>query len=341
MEILTRLSTALRDADATILSLTFFGDVSANPAAMEALRRVFGRVDWPITWVGGAACGAGPIAGVQVFGFSGGTVHRLVCGKRVVGSVFEAGGARHCVLGGIGPVRNLAANADQTRESFENLARALAQGGFSLTDTMRTWFYLDEILAWYDQFNRTRTAIYAGVQFRTGSLPASTGVGAQNPAHAALTMGAWAVQPLRPSSGAAEIASPLQCPAPAYGSSFSRAMELASASGRRLFISGTASIAPGGATLWAGNVPEQVAQSMTVVDAILGSRGMGFSDVTRATAYFKRRADAPAFTHWCAARALQSLPVVLVECDICRTDLLFELEAEAWKSTAGPTPSRS
>jgi enamine deaminase RidA (YjgF/YER057c/UK114 family) len=253
-----------------------------------------------------------------------------------VGSVFNNGAARHCLLGGLGPVQKVSARGEQTKETLGNLAGALAQGGFSLADMVRTWFFLEDILSWYDEFNHARTQIYSGVKFRAGSLPASTGVGAKNPAGAALAVGAWAMQPLKPSARAEEIVSPLQCPPPAYGSSFSRAMELSSATGRRLLISGTASIAPGGETLWPGAACQQVAQTMQVVEAILRSRGLGISDLTRATAYFKHRADVQAFTEWCAARGLRSQPVALVQCDLCRDDLLFELEADAWSSTARP-----
>src|SRR5208282_3441427 len=339
MELFTRLKAALRELDATLVHLTVFGSISANTAGTEALRRLFGHVDWPVTWVEGAACDSSPIAGLQVFGFTGGEVKRIRLDGRVVGSVFNDGTARHCMLGGLGPVRNVSARADQTKETLDNLTKALAQGGFSLADIVRTWFFLDDILSWYDEFNQTRTQIYSGVKFRAGSLPASTGVGAKNPAGAALAVGAWAMQPMNPSARAEEIASPLQCPAPAYGSSFSRAMELPSASGRRLLISGTASIASGGETLWPGAAYQQVAQTMQAVGAILRSRGFGFSDLTRATAYFKLRTDTQAFTEWCAARSLLSQPVAVVQCDICHDNLLFELEADAWRSTAQFVPS--
>jgi enamine deaminase RidA (YjgF/YER057c/UK114 family) len=329
MELFARLAAALKESDATIVHLTVFGSTGASAAGMEAMRRQLGKIDWPVTWIEGAACDGTPIAGVQVFGFAGGEVERIRLDGRVVGSVFSDGAARHCLLGGLGPVRNSITQADQTKETLDNLALALAQGGFTLADTVRTWFFLDDLLSWYDEFNRTRTKIYSGVKFRTGSLPASTGVGAKNPAGDALAVGAWAMQPLDSSARAEEIASPLQCPAPAYGSSFSRAMEIPSISGRRLLISGTASIAPGGKTLWPDDVRRQVALSMQVVEAILNSRGFKFSDLTRATAYFKRRDDAWAFTEWCVLNDL-NLPAVVVQCDVCRDDLLFELEADAW-----------
>jgi len=333
-DLFNRLAGMLEKLNATILHLTIFGSISANATAMEAMQRRFGKIDWPVTWIEGAACDGNPIAGLQIFGFTGGTVDRISLDGRVVGSVFNDGAARHCLLGGLGPVRNSIPRPDQTTETLDNLALVLAQGGFCLADTVRTWFFLDDLLSWYDEFNRTRTRIYSGVNFRTGSLPASTGIGAKNPAGDALTVGAWAMRPLDSSARAVEVASPSQCPAPAYGSSFSRAMEMSSPAGRRLLISGTASIAPDGKTLWPNDARKQVAQSMPVVEAILHSRDFQFSDLTRATAYFKHRADAQALTEWCLARGLRTLPVTVVECDICRDDLLFELEADAWHPDA-------
>ena len=44
---------------------------------------------------------------------------------------------------------------------------ALEAQGASYRDVVRTWFYLDDILAWYPEFDRSRTAIYG--QF--GILP--------------------------------------------------------------------------------------------------------------------------------------------------------------------------
>jgi enamine deaminase RidA (YjgF/YER057c/UK114 family) len=112
-------------------------------------------------------------------------------------------------------------------------------------------------------------------------------------------------------------------------------MEISSLHGRRLLISGTASIAPDGRTLWPGNLRRQIDLTMQVVESILARRGFAFSDITRAAAYFKNRADIPAFPAWCADRGLRSLPAITAQCGICRDDLLFELEADAWKSTPG------
>jgi enamine deaminase RidA (YjgF/YER057c/UK114 family) len=110
---------------------------------------------------------------------------------------------------------------------------------------------------------------------------------------------------------------------------FSRAMETVSVGRIRMLVSGTASIEPGGKTVWLGDTASQIDLSMKVVEAILASRQMAFGDVTRATAYFKHAGDVALFETWCAARGLDRLPVVPLHCDICRDDLLFEIELDA------------
>jgi enamine deaminase RidA (YjgF/YER057c/UK114 family) len=323
-----RLAIQLREREATPLHLLVFGDASAAVAGMDMLVKKLGRVDCPVTWVEGADCEGKPVAGIQLHAFTG-EVEQIERNGRVVGSVFTEGGARQCFIGGLSPGDKTLTRSDQTHQTLEELQLVLALAGFEMADIVRTWFFLEDILAWYDDFNRARTKTYSGVKFRTGSLPASTGVGAKNPAAAALTLAAWAFRPFESSARAGEVASPLQCPAPAYGSSFSRAMEIATDAGRRLFISGTASIAPGGKTLWPGDVRKQVELSMDVVEAILRSRGLTFADLSRATAYFRHASDAGVFMDWLAANRLARMPVVVSRCDVCRDDLLFELEADA------------
>ncbi|MDR3459174.1 MAG: RidA family protein [Verrucomicrobiae bacterium] len=323
-----RLAQSLHTQGATLVHLLVYGKVGAHSATLDALRSAFGRLNFPITWVEGAACDGSPVAGMQAYAFTG-DVERIESGGRVIGSIFTEGGARQCLLGGLTPAGKTLPPAAQTTEVLENLQTILRQAGFELADIVRTWFFLENILSWYDDFNPARTKIYSGVKFRSGSAPASTGVGAKNPDGTALMLAAWAVRPLNASTQAKEIASPLQCPAPAYNSTFSRAMEIASSSGRRLFISGTASIAHGGKTLWVGDVRKQIELTMDVVEAILRSRGLTFADLTRATAYFRHSADAQFFVEWLAANPSVKLAIPTAQCDVCRDDLLFELEADA------------
>ncbi len=287
---------------------------------------------WPVTWVESAACGGAGLAGVQALTWAGGPVQRLRLGGRVIGTVAEDANARHCWLGGVRPQSPLLPRASQVEQMFGEAALALDLAGFELRDVVRTWFYNDEILAWYPEFNAVRTALYRTVAWRSGSLPASTGIGAVNRAGAALEVAWRAWRPKRAGEGILaprEVASPLQCPAPAYGSSFSRAMEVPVNGGRWLTVSGTASIHPDGRTAWVGDCRLQVDLTMEVIAAILAARGMGWSDVSRATAYFRHAADAAHLAAWQAEHGWTELPIVATHSVVSRDELLFELEVDA------------
>ena len=327
--VFNRLAGNLAAQEGELLSVMIYGSLAARDEIDRAMQTALGEAQWPVTWVEGFSCDGAPLAGVQAFAVSGRVVTRVRLGNRIVGSVYEDEGARHCLLGGLGPTaRTLGAGA-QVQQTFGNMEWALDQAGFELGDVVRTWFYNEDILAWYGEFNRVRSAHYATVKFRTGSLPASTGIGARNAAGAALTVAAWAVRPIGEGVRAKEIGSPLQCPAPAYGSSFSRAMEIDSGGWRRLLVSGTARIHPGGKTAWVGDAKKQVDLTMEVIAGILQARGMDYRDVTRATAYYRDPSYRRFFNEWCAERNLESMPVVNTHCVVCRDDLLFEIELDA------------
>lgn len=326
------LAANLAARDAEVLSLMIYGSIAARDTIETALRDSLGETQWPVTWIECASCVGAPLAGVQAFAVSRRPVTRVRVGRRIVGSVYEDNGARHCLLGGLGPTSRALGVGAQVQQTFGNLEWALDQAGFELADVVRTWFYNDDILAWYPEFNRVRSAHYANVAWRTGSLPASTGIGARNLDGAALAMAAWAMRPLDGAARATEIGSPLQCPAPAYGSAFSRAMEIDSGGWRRLLVSGTASIFPGGKTAWVDDAKKQVDLTMEVVGAILESRGMDFQKVTRATAYHRYPLFRPYLDAWLHARDLDGMPVVQTESVVCRDDLLFEIELDACKA---------
>jgi enamine deaminase RidA (YjgF/YER057c/UK114 family) len=192
---------------------------------------------------------------------------------------------------------------------------------------VRTWFYNDRILDWYDAFNHVRTEFFR--RHGITRMPASTGVGAANPSGSALVAKALAVLPKSDAATIRPVESPLQCDAFAYGSAFSRAMEVATTVARTIYVSGTASIAPGGKTIYAGSTLRQIDTTMEVVDALLANAGMTLADTTRAIAYFRHAADMHLWDEYRRARRLPEIPVIVTQCDICRDDLLFEIELDA------------
>ncbi len=330
---LERLAALLKTHNASVVRHEVFGSLAAQSDFAVALQRLFGEQPWPVTFVEGASCEDQSVAGMHVMAVAGTRVESLAFAGRVVGRIFHDGHARHCVLGDIWPADLSAPREQQAMQVFENIEAALNRAGMSLPNVARTWLFLDDILAWYGPLNQVRREFFERRHLFDHTVPASTGIGVKNLAGAALVAGAWAVEPTNGSLFVGEVGSPMQCPAPAYGSCFSRAVEIVTPGWRRMFISGTASIAPNGDSVCAGDLDGQIDLTMQVVRAILVSRELDYSDVTRATAYLRNPADAPLFRKWCVKLGLENWPLVTTQAVVCRDELLFEIEVDAMAPT--------
>lgn len=92
-----------------------------------------------------------------------------------------------------------------------------------------------------------------------------------------------------------------------------------------VFVSGTASVV-GHATMHAGDVDKQLDETLRNIEAVLGRTGRTLDHVIGAKTYIRRADDYARI----AARLAEVFPVNLyLEADICRTDLLLEIEAVA------------
>lgn len=249
-----------------------------------------------------------------------------------VGVRYEDEHAEYCLLTGVLPSDLQASREAQTTAVFESIEDALTDADMTFAHVARTWLYMDNILDWYTPFNRARDAFFRSRKVYDGLVPASTGIGSANLCGSAITACAIAVKSKRPGVvTVAALPSPLQCAALQYGSSFSRAIEIATPESRTVMISGTASIEPGGATAHVGDVAQQIQLTMDVAEAILVSRGMGWKDATRAVMYLKKASYRQIWQTWRTEHGLAKLPVVAIEADVCRDDLLVELEMDAVK----------
>lgn len=323
-----RLAAHLRENQAAIVRQEIFGSLAAHGETLAALRRLPGGVDVPVTYVEGNTCGAEPLSGMHVFAVAGVPVETVRLAGRPVGRMFSDKWVRHVLLGDVRSTDVSLPRPDQARQAYENMEAALGQVNMTMANVARTWLFLDDILSWYGPLNTVRTEFYRQRKMFDRLVPASTGVRGRNIAGAALVTGTWASEPLNGSFTLREVSSPKQCEATAYGSSFSRAVELGTPALRRLMISGTASIEPGGRSV-GEDVETQIDLTMEVVRALLVGREMDYPDVSRATAYFKHARDVRAFDAWRTANHVQDWPVVCTQADICREELLFEIELDA------------
>ncbi|MGI6137548.1 MAG: Rid family hydrolase [Candidatus Hydrogenedentales bacterium] len=323
----THVADAVGQRNASLIAFDIFG----VPGSMESqLKEAFSTLPYPsITWLEGRYTQDAPFYSIVATALEGPEVTPLVAGERAVGVTYDIDGLRYCRLGGNTAVNLGASPKEQTEELFHNLEEALALANMDFTHVVRTWFYNKDMLQWYDSFNEVRTAFFQERGLFDRFVPASTGIGCRNGKDAALIAGVLAVAAHSQSLTPTEVLSPLQCPSFEYGSAFSRAMEFTAGGLRRLYISGTASIEPGGLSVHLGDVRAQIELTLDVVEAILVSRGMTWDCTTRSIAYFKHAEDAPNFATALKERGMPSLPGVIAHTDICRDDLLFELELDA------------
>lgn len=289
------------------------------------------NADWPVVWLQGDACKDGGMYSMQAIAVSGLEITPVRVNGRDTGFTYEDEHARYCRLRGIIPADLTVSRAEQTRSAFETMHAALNASGFEFTDTVRTWIYLDRLLDWYGDFNTVRTQYFKKMGIFDHMVPASTGIGAGNPLGAAITMDVLAVQPKTDQLQIREVISPLQNPALDYKSSFSRAVELAYPTHRSVLISGTASIDPDGKTVYLDDPEKQIRLTMDVVKAILESRGMDWGDLFRGIAYFKDMNYLPIYRRIAEELGIPRLPLAVSHADVCRHDLLFEIEVDAVK----------
>jgi enamine deaminase RidA (YjgF/YER057c/UK114 family) len=142
-------------------------------------------------------------------------------------------------------------------------------------------------------------------------------------------MDVFAVRPKDGRLTIQEVSSPMQNPALDYKSSFSRAVEMAYPAHKSLLISGTASIDPSGASVYIDDPEKQIRLTMDVIKAILDSRGMGWNDLFRGIAYFKSMETLPIYERVAAELGIGGFPLAVFHADVCREELLFEIELDA------------
>ena len=318
---------AVRQNHAQVISQEIFGIADADGTAGNAWRQAFQGIQGPVTWLEDGH--NVPLCGTHIWAIADARVNRVESAGKLIGSWFADPWAKYCRLGGILPDDNSASRFEQASNVIKKLLRILQAEKMNYQQVFRTWFYNDNILQWYDDFNHVRNDIYQKWGVFDRLVPASTGVGGRNTTDAALVGGLLAVQPKSDECRVQAVISPLQNPALDYGSSFSRAVEISLPDHRRIFVSGTASIDPEGNTVHRDDPQAQVKLTMEVVCAILESRNMDWADVTRALAYFKHAQDAHLFEQYRKDNHIPDFPVVIARNDICRDDLLFELEVDA------------
>jgi len=204
---------------------------------------------------------------------------------------------------------------------------------------LRVWNYLPDInreshgAERYRQFNSARQhALHASGRPLTGNVPAASALGAAPDSPLVVYFLAGRTAPTF-------VENPRQVSAyhypPQYGTHspvFSRATLLRQPGCLTLFISGTASIV-GHRSLHVGDIDAQTRETLTNIEALLceANRAAGGAHFTMSSlackVYVRRPADLPVIQCQLGSALGEGARVVYLQADICRQDLLVEIEA--------------
>lgn len=271
------------------------------------------------------------LAAVQVHAVSGLPQPRILsAGDGVQARAFELNGHKWVIASGL-TAPEAGSVAGQARGMFEKAAALLEQVGADLRAVARTWIFMDDILAWYGQFNQVRTGFFLergviGPAITENRLPASTGIGISPAGQAKCALDLFAVV------GGADCihryhAAGKQLSAFDYGSAFARSAVAKSPAGQAVFVSGTAAIDTAGRTCCVGDIRGQLRMTLDNVVAVLRDMSCRPDEVVQAIAYCATPEVEKAFLGSFADEL--PWPWVTLIGDVCRSDLLFEVEVTA------------
>jgi enamine deaminase RidA (YjgF/YER057c/UK114 family) len=330
----------LAERDCVLVQERVFCDLRVAPAVAVGRDRALRRAgaSWPVppTFVEGSPVGRVGISGIHVLAVRG-EARPLAEGDVVYGSLAETDTVRVLGLSDVGrraAGRLAAGPAEDAGAAIDAAEQLLAREGFSFRDVARTWFYLRDILDWYGPFNAVRNTAFRrmGLMGSNGNsrIPASTGIEGRNARGGWCTLDLLALQ-AQPGCGLEmkRLHSQKQNEATEYGSAFARAMEVVLGDARYVFVSGTASIDDRGATVHAGDFETQTVFTLEAVQSLLQGAGASLADVRQATAFLKNPCDERSFERIAQRTGLDQVPLVTTVADVCRDELLFEIDATA------------
>ncbi len=269
----------------------------------------------------------------------------------------EYDGLRWVHTGGIVPHNERA--YDQGKQAFDEAARRLRSVGSTFHDVVRAWLYMGGItqadessgVERYRELNRARTDFFAE-QEACGQLqirrdgrdfyPASTGIGTYGQG---LSLGCMALHTDRSDVRLLPLENPQQTSAFHYeqkfsvkSPKFSRAMAVIIGDYVTTWISGTASIV-NSETVHPGDAARQTEQTIENIQRLIsrenfarhGISGAGatLDDLAKIRVYVKHEEDFETCRAVCERR-FGLLPAIYAHADVCRPDLLVEIEGVAF-----------
>lgn len=347
--------------------MVFLRNGADEAECREVLRTRFGEA-LPVTTFAVQPPCDGAALGVELWALGGPGVTVKRFGTELL--TVESDGIRWIHCGGICGAPGAAGAYAESLSAFQRTQTRLSEAGIGFDQVVRTWIYVNQINEGsegrqrYQELNRARTDFFHNLQLCAKNratwspatiYPASTGIGTRG-TH--LTMSCLALDSQRPDVFLMPIENPQQTPACDYHASyspqapkFSRAMAVVQGHFVATLVSGTASIV-NAQTCHPGDIVRQTEQTIENIKQLIapenfarhGLPGAGatLQDIAKLRVYVKHAIDYEQARNVCEG-LLPRVPALYLEADVCRSDLLVEIEAVAFSpfNENGTTPKIS
>jgi enamine deaminase RidA (YjgF/YER057c/UK114 family) len=336
------------------LQTIFLRDANYRSECEEIFAQYYGS-PVPVTNFVAQAPADGAALAVEAWAISGNGVRLKRHGSHLLSVSYD--GMRWLYCGGI---KSGQGNVySQVMESFRKMREGLIQAGSGFEHIVRTWFYLGSITepegatSRYQELNRARTDFFQTLHFgrslpvRNGIhsvYPASTGIGTRG---IELVTSCVALETEREDISLVPLENPQQTSAYAYEArysrqspKFSRGMALVTGNYITTWISGTASIV-NSESRYGGDITAQTEQTIDNIERLISPEnfqqhgirraGATLNDLTKIRVYLKRVEDLTVCRSVCEKR-FGSVPSIYLVADICRPELLVEIEGVAFSN---------
>ena len=330
-------------ADQVVIEKAFFRNLPGDHEDFDQIRREFYRKrglvgdNLPaITCLGQPPCRPGVDIEMQIYAIipdspDAVSVKTLPSSRAEISiKVVEVGRARHLFVNNA-TGRPINGEPDGFRVQsdcmFRLIRETLAEQGASFSNVLRAWICLRDIETDYAELNSSRNAFFA--EEKVKRLPASTAIGGlTHPPTSRCVLDIYAL--LNPEIAKIEV---MQAPtlneASEYGSAFSRGMKLTLSESTYLFVSGTPGVDENGETVRADDARAQMERMLLNVEELLRAQGASWSDLTHAVTYLRSSEHLELFEELCEQRGIDDVPHSIVSADLCRSELVSEMEAVA------------
>lgn len=337
-EIYYKIYDYLKKNNIEIFHERIFGSYNFFDKISNLKKDILNRIDTDSSYIIADPFWGNGISGINIYGISRNNVQieNVVDNNKIVGKMWRVNDTKGIIINRITDTNNSHSDFQKNYEIFSTANRILKKYNFNFKDVIRTWCYIPKIDKQYCHFNKARNRFFEEVgllkkitdynDYEKIYLPASTGIGCSNPYSNSTLMDLYAIVNNDNTYSINNENGNKQKSAFRYGAAFSRSIIFSNKTSTHLFLSGTASIDENGNTVNIGNIDMQIEKTFDVIKSLISTPNIHLNQLMEGTIFIKNKDYAKSYLKYLESNHIDNFPAIICIADVCRPDLLFEMD---------------